>query len=233
MHLARILTLIANLIPLAGVWWWGWDVFQILVLYWMQTVLVVVWTLLHLHKLPREKLGDITVNGVKRPATHRDLVLLMGGVGFVFCAAHALFLWVLFSGEWSTRIHGPVTFWQHLVIDSGAWGPLLVNVFAGAVSYIETPPWSAPMRWIGQRIGLAEASHADGDVGSVIGAMLGRVVLMQVAIIFGGMLVRTYGSMAPLLILIGLKTLADLSGHVPAGAVTMTSGSKKIVFGRG
>jgi hypothetical protein len=231
MHLVRILTFVANLIPLAGVWWWGWDVFQILVLYWMQTVLVVAFTLLHLHKLSSEKLGDITVNGVKRPATNRDLVLLMGGVGFVFCAAHGLFLWVLFSGEWSARVHGPVTFWQHMVIDSGAWGPLLINVIAGAVSYIETPPWSAPMRWIAERIGLTEQSHADGDVGSVVGPMLGRVVLMQVAIIFGGMLVRTYGSMAPLLILIGLKTLADLSGHVPAGAVTMMTGNKKVVLG--
>jgi Family of unknown function (DUF6498) len=225
------LTLVANLIPLAGVWWWGWDVFQVLVLYWMQTVMVVIWTLLHLHKLPGEKLGDITVNGVERPATHQDLLLLIGGVGFVFCAAHAPFLWVLFSGEWSLRVHGPVTFWQHMVIASGAWAPLLINVIAGAVSYIETPPWSAFMCWIGQRIGLAETSHADGDVGSVITPMLGRVVLMQVAIIFGAMLAQVVGSTAPLLILIGLKTLADLSGHVPASAVTMTTGAKKIVLG--
>ena len=32
---------------------------------------------------------------------------------------------------------------------------------------------------------------------------------MQVAIILGGMLARKYGSIAPWLILIGLKTLAD------------------------
>lgn len=230
MNLARILTFVANLIPLAGVWWWGWDVFQILVLYWMQTVLIALWSLLHLHKLPSDKLGDITVNGVKRRATHRDLLSLMGGVAFVFCAAHALFLWVLFSGAWSTRVHGPVTFWQHMVIESGAWLPLLINALAGAIIYIETPPWSAPMRWLGTHIGLSEKSHADGDVGSIIGPMLGRVVLMQVAIIFGGMLAQFYGTMAPLLILIGLKTLVDLSGHVPAGAVTITSGNKKIVF---
>ena len=39
MFLDRLLTLIANLLPLAGVWWWGWDTFEVLVLYWMQTVL--------------------------------------------------------------------------------------------------------------------------------------------------------------------------------------------------
>ena len=33
---------------------------------------------------------------------------------------------------------------------------------------------------------------------------------MQIAIIFGGMLARTYGSIAPLLIVIGCKTLIDM-----------------------
>ena len=33
---------------------------------------------------------------------------------------------------------------------------------------------------------------------------------MQVAIIFGGMLAKSYGSMAPLLIVIGCKTLIDM-----------------------
>ena len=107
MILERILTLIANLIPLAGVWWWGWDVFQILVLYWMQTVLVVAWMLLHLHKLSRDKLGDITVNGRVRPATRRDLLFVFGATGFAFCGAHLLFLWLFFSGDWSKLVHGP------------------------------------------------------------------------------------------------------------------------------
>jgi hypothetical protein len=38
---------------------------------------------------------------------------------------------------------------------------------------------------------------------------MGRIVMMQAATIIGGMLARTYGSMAPWLILIGLKTLLD------------------------
>jgi hypothetical protein len=44
------------------------------------------------------------------------------------------------------------------------------------------------------------------------------VVLLQAAVIFGGMLAHRYGSMAPLLILIGLKTLLDLGGTTPKGA---------------
>jgi hypothetical protein len=42
-----------------------------------------------------------------------------------------------------------------------------------------------------------------------IGGTLGRIVMLQAATIIGGMFARTYGDMAPWLILIGLKTLFD------------------------
>lgn len=232
MHLVdRLLTFIANLVPLAGVWWWGWDVFQVLMLYWMQTVLVVVWTVLHLHKLPREKLGDITVDGVKRPATRRDLLFVFGSTGAAFCGAHLLFLWLFFAGDWSARVHGPVSFWQHMVIESGAWLPLLIGAIAGAASYVAMPPRSAPVQWIAQRLGAAQRDAASVDLGTIVGTMLGRVVLMQIAIIFGAMFVRSYGSTAPLLILIGLKTLADLSGNMPFSGVSATVNGKRFEVG--
>src|SRR5690349_7377412 len=110
MILDRIAVLVGNLLPLAGVWWWGWDVFEILILFWMQTVLVIALAVPRIAKLPAGSLGEITVNGVKRAATHRDMMLGVALVGLMFCAGHLLFLWVLFSGHWSATIHGPVGF---------------------------------------------------------------------------------------------------------------------------
>lgn len=52
---------------------------------------------------------------------------------------------------------------------------------------------------------------SDDAVGAIAGSLFARIFIMQAAIIFGGMLAKTYGSMAPLLIVIGCKTLADLS----------------------
>jgi hypothetical protein len=47
---------------------------------------------------------------------------------------------------------------------------------------------------------------------------------MQAAIIFGAMLVMSYGaSMAPLLILIGLKTLFDLAASFPPRTQGLTT----------
>jgi hypothetical protein len=207
---AALILLVSNLIPLAGVWWWGWDVFQILVLFWMQTVLTVVFTLLHVHKLPAGTLGNVTVNGVERPATHRDLLVIIGGVGHVFCAAHLLFLWVMFSGDWNRTIRGPASFFHHMVMASGAWVALLVGALGGIVGYLLTPPRSRFLRWIG----FSERKN-DEELGAVLLGLFKRVALMQVAIIFGAMLANSYGSMAPLMILIGLKTLADLGGGKP------------------
>jgi hypothetical protein len=121
MALDRFLTLCANLLPLVGVWRWNWNIFDVLILYWMQTGLLVLFTLLHITKAPEAGLGMITVNGRARPATRRDYLMIFGVMGGVFCAAHLLFLWVFFSGQLNRIVHGPVTFWQHMVIASGAW----------------------------------------------------------------------------------------------------------------
>src|SRR5882757_7220674 len=96
MHPDRILTLFANLLPLAGVAWWNWNIFDVLILYWMQTVLLVVFTLLQITKLPESGLGNITVNGRVRPATRRDYPMIFSLIGSVFCAGH-LFSWCVFS----------------------------------------------------------------------------------------------------------------------------------------
>jgi len=210
MFLAPLLTLIANLLPLAGVWWWGWDMFQVLMLYWMQTILVVVFTVLDVGKIPAAQLGTVQVNGRTRPATHRGFMLAFALMGFMFCAAHLLFSFVFFSGNWTKVVRGPVTFWQHMVIASGAWGPLLVTLVAGLAHYVLTPPHPRFIQPAMTRIGFV-AKPVSRDIGSAYTTLFWRIFAMQAAIIFGAMFVKSYSATnAPLYILIGLKTLFDL-----------------------
>jgi hypothetical protein len=224
MILDRLFTLVANLLPLAGVWWWGWDAFEVLILYWMQTVLIVVFALLNIGKLPTEGLGEIKVDGRVRPATRRDYLMMFSGIGFVFCGAHLLFLWVFFSGDWHKAVHGPVTFWQTFVIRNGAWIALALNLIAGLARYILTPPRAALLRWIGARIGLKEKSQPGARIDTIFGALFIRIFVMQAAIILGAMLLTSYGAKtAPLMILIGLKTLFDLGGTVQLRPQVVTS----------
>lgn len=220
MLLDRLLTLMANLLPLAGVRWWGWDAFEVLVLYWMQTVLVVVLTVLHVRKLPRARLGEIEVGGKKRPATHRDYVILLSIVGFVFCAGHIGFLWVFFSGDWGKVVHGPATFWQHFVIANGAWVALLLNLVGGLVRYILTPPRAVVI----QSIAPLKSNEPSGNIEDLQLGLFIRIFAMQAAIIFGAMLAMSYGAIhAPLIILIVLKTLFDFGASFPRRAPAVTA----------
>ncbi len=222
MPLDRLLTLSANLLPLVGVWWWGWNIFDVLILYWMQTVLLVIFTLLHVTKVSESGLGMITVNGRARPATRRDYLMIFSLVGGVFCAAHLLFLWVFFSGQLNRIVHGPVTFWQHMVIASGAWVALLLSFVGGLARYLLLPPRADVVRWIFRRIGLAERDEPPGNVDGMLAALFVRIFVMQAALIFGAMLVQSYGTIAPLMILIVLKTLIDFAGGLggmPAGTI--------------
>ena len=68
---------------------------------------------------------------------------------------------------------------------------------------------------------VPQRGETTDGVGAAVGGMLGRIVIMQCAVIFGGMLAQKYGSNAPMYIVIGLKLLSDLGGK-PLKGVTIT-----------
>ena len=62
-----------------------------------------------------------------------------------------------------------------------------------------------------------EAAPAADAVGSVVGGLYLRIVIMQTAIIFGAIASRGYGTLAPLVIVIAFKTLIDLVTRLAVG----------------
>jgi hypothetical protein len=226
------LSLIGNLIPLAGLYYWHWDPFQLLMLYWMETLIVAGWALAQIGMLPEKLLGRITVNGRERAATHRDLLILFGGMAFVFCAGHFFFLWFIFQDGWRGRVDGPASFVHVFVIESGAWAPLVFAFLANAAAFLTSPTRLHVVRLAEARIlrkDLVEQPQLDEEthgVSAVIAGLVGRIFIMQAAVIFGGMMARSYGSNAPMYIVIVLKLLSDLGGKsISGGTLTMQTGS--------
>jgi hypothetical protein len=208
--LRNLFALGANLLPAYGIQYLGADPFQLLMLYWMETAIIGFWMVLTLARLPSHLLGEVTVNGRRQHATNAILVKLFGGMTLCFMGAHFFFLWVLFSGDQPHHVTGPISFVREFVIASGAWVPLSLTFFAGFCHSAARPDFAGMVerQLYPSRITPPTGKPVAGDgVGPAVGGMLGRIAMMQVAVIIGAMLARSYGSSAPLLVIIGLKTL--------------------------
>jgi hypothetical protein len=236
--LRNLFALAANLLPAYGVLYRGTDPFQLLMLYWMETAVIGFWMLLTLARLPDNQLGEITVNGRTQHATNALLVELFSAITVIFMAGHFLFLWVLFSGDRPHHVTGPVSFVREFVIASGAWVPLSLTFLAGLAGFCASAARPDFVGAIERRLYpiraslVAEPPRSIDGVGPVVGGTLARIVIMQAAVIFGAMLARAYGSQAPLLIMIGLKTLFGFgrSNDAPRGIpahLEFTSGGKQ------
>jgi hypothetical protein len=216
-----------NMFQVYGVLYWGWDMFQILMLYWMETGIIGFWALLRLAVLPQGMLGDMTVNGRVVAATNTLLLQMFVPFVAISMAGHLLILWAVFSGASAAGVHGPTSFVSKFVIASGAWQPLLFTLLAGAFGFYESPKRADFLRAVRlspPRQGSAGVASPTGDgVGAAIGGTLGRIVMLQVATIIGGMLARSYGTTAPWLILLGLKTLADYQRPARSPVASITS----------
>jgi hypothetical protein len=209
-----VLGLIGNLIPLLGVLLWDWDTFQLLMLYWMETVIVAFWTLRRLARLPAGQAGDITINGKTKPATNRMLVGFFSLHAGLFILVHLIFLLALFSGDWLKNVHGPASFFSELLLKNGIWVALLFFFIAAWIAFL-VDSQTRFARNVEQRLQssrvVARATEKTDAVGGVVGALYVRIVIMQVAIIFGAWFANSIGSLAPLLLVITLKTLVDLA----------------------
>ncbi len=141
---------------------------------------------------------------------------------------------MIFQDGWRGKVHGPASFVRVFVIEFRRMGAAALCVPRGRdrVRYVantalcHAPHRSAPLRnGLPRQPQLDEATHG---VGAAVGGLLGRIVIMQCAVIFGGMLAQKYGSNAPMYIVIGLKLLSDLGGKPLRGAtITTKSGSGK------
>ena len=224
-----VTSLIANLIPLYGVLYWQWDAFQLLMLYWSETVIVAFWTIAGITRVPVSQLGNITVNGRVRPATHKTLCGYFTLVAAIFILGHLLLLWVMFSSEWLKKVPATSSVLNALFVTDGLWLALIVMFVSAWLTHLggappahagalEPAPGSMPPP--------AKELEAGSDaVGAIVGGLFVRIVIMQAAIIFGGMLAKSYGSMAPLLIVIGCKTLFEVgvASRGPTKAATIAS----------
>lgn len=202
---ATLVILIFNAIPIAGIAFRGWDLFLVLMLYWLETLVVGLWAGVRLSTLPVaaiEGLGGpaFGFRGRFASAKWAAFHLLFG---LAFAAVQFLVLWGMFSGEWFAQVSGPREFVRVIVVQSGLWVPLailFVGRGAGVVHAIATRPF-----------GSGDIEPARAEASSVLSGFYLRIVVMQFAVILGAFAAQGRGVIAPLIILIAAKTLIELS----------------------
>lgn len=233
-HPSTLLLIAANSVPIWGVLFWGWDVFVLLILYWLETAIIGFWMIARIVCVPIASLGTIEVNG-KPVAGIKAATARLFVAGFfvvhagIFMGVHMVFLWSMFSGEWSKRIHGLGDFINRLIIDTDMWGPLLVLFLVRGLSFLFHVIKPKAIENLERSFGLPVSSvPAPEDIGSIVGAFYGRVVVMHMTIIFSAFISVLFGSIAPLIVMVAVKTVADVSLHVKYDFSTLQKASQTL-----
>jgi hypothetical protein len=212
-RVSRIATvLISNAIPVAGVLYYGWSVTNVLVLYWLENLLVALFTCLRIAEHCRltrrrghwrkDQLSTSPGSIGKRPALLGDYAM----IAFVFTLAHGIFV-VVIAVILNAR-HADAPMWQF------AFGPFR----QGALILLGT----LAIDFCVDRIGLGSRSFA--WIKAYTQQRMGRVLILHLAIIFGMFaMAMTDSPLGLLYVLIGLKTLWDLAMSRTGDAAAATA----------
>jgi hypothetical protein len=227
-----VVLILANLIPLAGVLFWDWDIFNIVVLYWFENVIIGGINILKMltcapdMKAIAGRADELTgmSSGQSRKIreflnTHGDKAgLLHHGSKFffipfftvhygIFCLVHGVFVFVLLGG--SARSGGfmggatPPDQFPALIR-----GALDAGGILAALALVASHLFSFFRNYLGK------GEYRRTVLPELMGAPYGRVVVLHLAILFGAFATFILGSpVILLLLLIAGKIVLDLKLH--------------------
>jgi len=204
--LPLVALLVANAMPLVGVLFFKWDAFLIVLLYWAENVAVGFYNVLKMATLkvahPAEHLGKLFMIPF--------FVIHYGG----FTGIHGVFVMAMFKKNPDIFPKGPT--WPCFL----AFVQILLNTIAQAWRAIPVNArWVIAAMFVSHGISFAYNYLYKGEYAAITGEKLmgqpyARVVVMHIAIIFGGFLTAAFGSPVGLLVmLVVMKTLIDVALH--------------------
>ena len=187
-----VVLIAANLVPLAGVLFFGWSVFATLLLFWVENVIVGVFNILRMLTAAPDN-----------PLAWVSKVFMIPFFTFhygMFVIVHGIFVLQLFGGIHTRGFPTAAMFWDAVRgagIAPAAWGLALSHAVSFAFNYI------------------GAGQYRTASLPMLMGRPYGRVAVLHVVIIGGGFLVMALGSPAvALALLVVLKTALDLRAHL-------------------
>ena len=206
----------ANLVPLVGVFLWGWDLYFLMVLYWSESAIVGFFGII---RLIRET-GVLSALLVPFFCVHFGLFMLV----------HFVFITFIFGPPWTRPASmSGVEILSRLLWEQGLWVPVLFLFASHAASFFldylrrsqiapNVPDAAIPEEAAAKLPAPVVKSLKQLSSRSAMELMkapYNRVVIMHVTIIFGAVLSVIFKSnKAAFVLMILLKIGADLFSHV-------------------
>jgi len=182
---AAVALIVANLLPIAGVLLFGWDLAAVMVLYWSESAVIGFYTILRMCIV--EKLGAVMT-----------VPFFLGHFG-AFMAAHFAFVYGFFIHK-GGALPTVGAFEELRSIFLPLWPAVAALVVSHGVSFFQN--------FIGER------EYAGASTTALMAVPYRRIIVMHLTIIFGGWIVLALGTPAPaLLVLVVMKMLVDLRAH--------------------
>ena len=189
-----ILLVVANLVPLYGVFFSHWRVFPILILFWLENVLIGIFNVF-----------KMLVASPTKPSAWLTKILMIPFFCFhygVFTLVHGIFVFAFFG--------------DYLISDANLSGKDFVFQTIGNLQI----GWAILALFLSHALSFAinyigKGEYKQANVDDLTSQPYIRVFIMQVTIIAGGFLATSLGSpVFALLVLIFLKTFIDIQAHL-------------------
>lgn len=90
---------VANLLPLYGVFFWGWNVFSLMLLYWLESLIIGVFNILKINKAEGKKLTELDAKMFGQKVNDADPFALATFFAFhygLFMLVHLIFIFTFF-----------------------------------------------------------------------------------------------------------------------------------------
>ncbi|HEX5398794.1 MAG TPA: DUF6498-containing protein [Verrucomicrobiae bacterium] len=186
--------LLANLVPVFGVLVFHWQIFPLMFLFWSENVIIGAFNVLKM----------LTANpGSPAGWAEKCFIIPFFCVHYgMFTLVHGIFVIALFGGglEHHMAFPDPGTFWRVMQENHLGWAVLGLVISRGisfAANY------------------LGDGEYKRASLQQLMGQPYGRIVVLHLAILFGGFLMMALHSPAwGLLLLVALKIALDLRGHL-------------------
>jgi len=193
----------ANLVPLYGVVFLRWQVFPLMVLFWLENVIIGFFTVLKMVVAdPAPGAGCLV-----KPFLIGFFMFHYGG----FASGHLVFVLTLFGGFWQKGLADGAA--VRTVADLQIGWAVLALVLSHAISF--------GLNYMGK------GEYKTANVGALMFQPYGRVVVLHLSLLAGGFVIVLLDSpVFAVALLVVLKILLDVTAHVREHDTAMASATR-------